>query len=73
MCGIIGYVGDKQASSLIVEGLRKLEYRGYDSAGMAVMDEAGVLHIRRALGKLRHLEEAVQASPLAGTLGIGHT
>ncbi|MCW5963337.1 MAG: glutamine--fructose-6-phosphate transaminase (isomerizing) [Bryobacterales bacterium] len=73
MCGIIGYVGDRQASSLIVEGLRKLEYRGYDSAGIAVVDETGALHIRRALGKLRHLEEAVQASPLNGMLGIGHT
>lgn len=73
MCGIIGYVGDRQASSLIVEGLRKLEYRGYDSAGIAVVDETGALHIRRALGKLRHLEDAVQASPLNGMLGIGHT
>jgi glucosamine--fructose-6-phosphate aminotransferase (isomerizing) len=73
MCGIIGYVGDRQASSLIVEGLRKLEYRGYDSAGIAVMDQAGDLQIRRALGKLRNLEDAVQGSPLSGTLGIGHT
>ncbi len=73
MCGIIGYVGDRQASSLIVEGLRKLEYRGYDSAGIAVMDESGGLQIRRALGKLRNLEDAVQGSPLTGTLGIGHT
>lgn len=73
MCGIIGYVGDREAGSLIVEGLRKLEYRGYDSAGIAVMDAAGTLQIRRALGKLRHLEDAVQANPLSGTLGIGHT
>ena len=73
MCGIIGYVGDRQAVSLIVEGLRKLEYRGYDSAGIAVIDESGALHIRRAEGKLRNLEEAIQSQPLPGMLGVGHT
>jgi glutamine---fructose-6-phosphate transaminase (isomerizing) len=73
MCGIIGYVGDREAVSLIVEGLRKLEYRGYDSAGIAVIDDEGGLHIQRAQGKLRNLEDAIQTTPMPGRLGVGHT
>src|SRR6187401_415918 len=73
MCGIVGYVGHKQVVPLIVDGLRKLEYRGYDSAGIAVVDEAQHLEIRRAEGKLRNLEEAIRLKPLDGTYGIGHT
>jgi glucosamine--fructose-6-phosphate aminotransferase (isomerizing) len=73
MCGIVGYIGSKKVVPVIIEGLRKLEYRGYDSAGIAVVDEAGKLHIRRAPGKLRNLEEAIQKSPIDGTYGIGHT
>ncbi|HYP26212.1 MAG TPA: glutamine--fructose-6-phosphate transaminase (isomerizing) [Blastocatellia bacterium] len=73
MCGIVGYVGDKQVVGVILDGLKKLEYRGYDSAGIAVVDEAGHLTIRRAEGKLRNLEEAVRLKPLDGTYGIGHT
>ena len=73
MCGIVGYIGSKKVVPVIVEGLRKLEYRGYDSAGIAVVDGAGKLQIRRAPGKLRNLEEAIQQSPLEGTYGIGHT
>ena len=73
MCGIVGYVGNKQVVPLIIEGLRKLEYRGYDSAGIAVVNEAHDLEIRRAEGKLRNLEEAIRLSPLDGTYGIGHT
>jgi glucosamine--fructose-6-phosphate aminotransferase (isomerizing) len=73
MCGIVGYVGDKQVVNVILDGLRKLEYRGYDSAGIAVVDEQGVLSIRRASGKLRNLEEAIRLKPLDGTYGIGHT
>jgi glutamine---fructose-6-phosphate transaminase (isomerizing) len=73
MCGIVGYVGDKQVVGVILDGLKKLEYRGYDSAGIAVVDEAGKLTIRRAEGKLRNLEEAVRLKPLDGTYGIGHT
>jgi glucosamine--fructose-6-phosphate aminotransferase (isomerizing) len=73
MCGIVGYVGNKQVVPLIIEGLRKLEYRGYDSAGIAVVTEGHDLEIRRAEGKLRNLEEAIRLSPLDGTYGIGHT
>src|SRR6266498_1467939 len=73
MCGIVGYVGNKQVVPLIIDGLRKLEYRGYDSAGIAVVGENHDLEIRRAEGKLRNLEEAIRLSPLDGTFGIGHT
>jgi glucosamine--fructose-6-phosphate aminotransferase (isomerizing) len=73
MCGIVGYVGNKQVVPLIIDGLRKLEYRGYDSAGIAVVDENQVLSLRRAEGKLRNLEEAIRLKPLDGTYGIGHT
>jgi glucosamine--fructose-6-phosphate aminotransferase (isomerizing) len=73
MCGIVGYVGNKQVVPVIIDGLRKLEYRGYDSAGIAVVDEAHALDIRRAEGKLRNLEEAIRLKPLDGTYGIGHT
>ncbi|HEY0003352.1 MAG TPA: glutamine--fructose-6-phosphate transaminase (isomerizing) [Pyrinomonadaceae bacterium] len=73
MCGIVGYVGNKQVVPVIIDGLRKLEYRGYDSAGIAVVDEAHDLEIRRAEGKLRNLEEAIRLHPLDGTYGIGHT
>ena len=73
MCGIVGYVGNKQVVPLIIEGLRKLEYRGYDSAGIAVVNEGHDLEIRRAEGKLRNLEEAIRLSPIDGTYGIGHT
>jgi glucosamine--fructose-6-phosphate aminotransferase (isomerizing) len=73
MCGIVGYVGDKQVVGVILDGLKKLEYRGYDSAGIAVVDDHGALTIRRAEGKLRNLEEAIRLRPLDGTYGIGHT
>src|SRR5580765_8485522 len=73
MCGIVGYVGNKQVVPLIIDGLRKLEYRGYDSAGIAVVNEGHLLEIRRAEGKLRNLEEVIRLSPLDGTYGVGHT
>ncbi|MGO9865594.1 MAG: glutamine--fructose-6-phosphate transaminase (isomerizing) [Terriglobales bacterium] len=73
MCGIVGYVGKKQVVPVIIEGLRKLEYRGYDSAGIAVAGGSEGLQIRRAEGKLRNLEEAIRLKPLDGTYGIGHT
>jgi glucosamine--fructose-6-phosphate aminotransferase (isomerizing) len=71
MCGIIGYVGPKQATPILLEGLRKLEYRGYDSAGLAVHDGRGV-QVRRALGKLGNLYELEKKQPVQGSLGIGH-
>jgi glucosamine--fructose-6-phosphate aminotransferase (isomerizing) len=73
MCGIVGYIGPKKVVPVIIEGLRKLEYRGYDSAGIAVVDAAGQLHLRRAPGKLKNLETAIQNAPIDGTYGIGHT
>jgi glucosamine--fructose-6-phosphate aminotransferase (isomerizing) len=73
MCGIVGYVGNKQVVPVIIDGLRKLEYRGYDSAGIAVVDEVHHMEVRRAEGKLRNLEEAIRLKPLDGTYGIGHT
>ena len=73
MCGIFGYVGNKKVVPLIIDGLRKLEYRGYDSAGIAVADDQHHLELRRAEGKLRNLEEAIREHPLEGNYGIGHT
>jgi glutamine---fructose-6-phosphate transaminase (isomerizing) len=73
MCGIVGYIGPKKVVPVIIEGLRKLEYRGYDSAGIAVVTQTGNLEVRRAPGKLRNLEEVIQKSPIDGTYGIGHT
>jgi glutamine---fructose-6-phosphate transaminase (isomerizing) len=73
MCGIVGYVGNKQVVPVIIEGLRKLEYRGYDSAGIAVVDDSKHLSLRRAEGKLRNLEEVIRLNPLDGNYGIGHT
>ena len=73
MCGIIGYVGKKAASPVLLEGLRRLEYRGYDSAGMAILQEADLL-IRKKVGRIDSgLATVLQAEPVSGTLGIGHT
>jgi len=73
MCGIVGYIGPKKVVPLILDGLKRLEYRGYDSAGIAVVAANGKLEIRRASGKLRNLEEAIRLSPIDGLYGIGHT
>ena len=73
MCGIVGYVGQKSVVPVIIEGLRKLEYRGYDSAGIAVAGNGDGLQVRRAEGKLRNLEEVIRTKPLEGSYGIGHT
>jgi glucosamine--fructose-6-phosphate aminotransferase (isomerizing) len=73
MCGIVGYIGNRSAAPIILDGLKRLEYRGYDSAGLALLNPAGELLIRRASGKLRNLEEAVRDNPVSGTFGIGHT
>src|SRR5262245_14314606 len=72
MCGIVGYVGGRDAVPLIIEGLRRLEYRGYDSAGIAVVAD-GALQRRRSVGKLRNLEESLRSEPLSGQFGLGHT
>jgi glutamine---fructose-6-phosphate transaminase (isomerizing) len=73
MCGIVGYIGPKRVVPLILDGLRRLEYRGYDSAGIAVVGDKGKLEIRRSPGKLRNLEESIRNTPLDGIYGIGHT
>jgi glucosamine--fructose-6-phosphate aminotransferase (isomerizing) len=72
MCGIVGYIGHREAAPLILESLRKLEYRGYDSAGIAVLQD-GEVAIRRCEGKLGNLETMLQRQPMAGVVGIGHT
>lgn len=72
MCGIVGYVGDKESSEFLVDGLRRLEYRGYDSAGIAVFDN-NKINIVKKKGGLANLEAALKATPLIGTMGIGHT
>ena len=72
MCGIVGYVGHKKVSSVLLDGLRRLEYRGYDSAGIAVIND-GAIQIVRSAGKLRDLEENLRLVNLEGTFGIGHT
>jgi glucosamine--fructose-6-phosphate aminotransferase (isomerizing) len=72
MCGIVGYVGSRNAVPVILEGLARLEYRGYDSAGIAVVHN-GTLSRRRSSGKLKNLEERLRQEPLAGEYGVGHT
>ena len=72
MCGIIGYIGPKPVVPVILEGLRRLEYRGYDSAGVAVVQNGGI-EVRRSAGKLINLENAIQSNPLSGAYGLGHT
>ena len=73
MCGIVGYIGPNPPVPIIIEGLRRLEYRGYDSAGIAVAGGPAGLELRRAPGKLRNLEAVIAASPISGSFGIGHT
>ncbi len=72
MCGIVGYIGKREAAPLILESLRKLEYRGYDSAGIAVLNDGHVV-VRRCEGKLKNLETMLDRDPMVGSMGIGHT
>lgn len=72
MCGIVGYIGDKEVAPILIDGLKKLEYRGYDSAGVAIMTKDGV-QVRKAKGKIVQLEGLLKNSPLSGTMGVGHT
>lgn len=71
MCGIVGYIGDKQASEIIIKGLERLEYRGYDSAGIALVN--GQIDIKKGKGKVSNLRKLVESSPVQGSIGIGHT
>jgi glutamine---fructose-6-phosphate transaminase (isomerizing) len=72
MCGIVGYIGPKDVVPVLIDGLRKLEYRGYDSAGVAVVDH-GAVNLRRSAGKLSNLEQVISADPIKGDYGVGHT
>ena len=72
MCGIVGYIGKQEALPIILDGLQRLEYRGYDSSGIAVLDSEKI-QIRRDVGKLQNLRNTVIAAPIEGTIGIGHT
>ena len=73
MCGIFGYLGTREAQPLVIDGLTRLAYRGYDSAGIAVLNRNGTIDVRKAAGKIDNLVAATATSPLAGTVGIGHT
>jgi glucosamine--fructose-6-phosphate aminotransferase (isomerizing) len=73
MCGIVGYIGSRQAQQVILDGLKRLEYRGYDSAGLAVLERNGGIAIRRDVGKLVNLQKMLAEAPLSGSIGIGHT
>src|SRR6188472_1130390 len=72
MCGIIGYIGSKEVVPVLIEGLRRLEYRGYDSAGVAVV-RSGAVDLRRSAGKLSNLEQVISSDPISGDYGVGHT
>ncbi len=72
MCGIVGYIGDQQVTPLLIQGLKRLEYRGYDSAGI-VVSRNGHLEVRKEAGKIAELEKLIQQEPLEGWYGIGHT
>src|SRR5688572_10094861 len=72
MCGIVGYVGEREAAEVLVGALRRLEYRGYDSAGIAVWND-GAIDVRRSVGKLAELSKKLETEPVHGTVGIGHT
>ena len=72
MCGIVGYIGKEEALPVLVEGLKKMEYRGYDSSGVAVIDQ-GQIKVVRASGKIKALEDKLKTCPIKGSIGIAHT
>lgn len=72
MCGIVGYFGKREAAPLLIEGLSKLEYRGYDSAGVSILNEKGI-DLTKCKGRLANLEEKLEEDPIKGHIGIGHT
>src|SRR5690348_5246300 len=73
MCGIVGYVGPRPSLDVVTAGLRRLEYRGYDSAGVAIIDPAGQLQIAKKAGRIENLDKELTARPFSGNTGIGHT
>ena len=73
MCGIIGYIGDKQVLPILIQGLKKLEYRGYDSAGVAIMSKESQIEVRKCKGKIKYLENLLKKKDLKGFMGLGHT
>ena len=73
MCGIVGYIGEKQAFPILIEGLKKLEYRGYDSAGVALVKDQGELNVYKTTGKVANLETLVDGKDIEGHVGIAHT
>ncbi|MFM8187319.1 MAG: glutamine--fructose-6-phosphate aminotransferase, partial [Pirellula sp.] len=73
MCGIVGYVGKSDATDYLLQGLYRLEYRGYDSAGLSMLRDDGVLERRRSVGRIANLDVLVRESPVASRIGIGHT
>ena len=73
MCGIVGYLGNRQAYDILIKGLHRLEYRGYDSAGVALVDENGNLNVYKQKGKVKNLEEYCKDKNISGTVGIAHT
>ena len=73
MCGIVGYIGHREASQFLIEGLRRLEYRGYDSSGVAAIDSSGSLSVTKTQGRIDNLVARLAEEPVAGKIGVGHT
>src|SRR4051812_5895560 len=73
MCGIVGYVGPRSSLDVVVEGLRRLEYRGYDSAGVAIVSDDGVLQVAKKAGRIENLDKELATHTITGSTGMGHT